>query len=332
LGYSLIEPEPENSETAFKRLSQPVEVIQARSDAAWKQFRNFKDTLTERGAELLLSDPSQHAVNTCVEASPAWGRDLAGDILRAEPHARARARNFALVLAQALAPHDAVLSEALYRSVVDLPGRLTLTSGHAKIPLDQMVAWQARASGGWDAIRRARLDLADNDHDLAREVLSATVAGQVLLLDDIVSEYLASSQPVTVARGLTILGFSAQSASTAEYLGKAATAPGFLGEAARKAKAAHDRAEWARTWRVRMIEAKDPTEYWQAGVLVAKLVDQRWDLWDLEPISGSLADQFDPLFEPNFRRRLERWEQKRKSTLFGQRLSTIHFTRDTEES
>lgn len=325
LGYSLNEPEAADSEEAFRRASQPIEQQQARNDAAWGQFRIFKDALTERGAELLLSEPNQRAIRACVTLSPSHGRDMADEIIRARPELRARARNFALVLAQELASHDGALSEALFSSVVDLNGRLTLTSGESKLRLDQLVAWRPDATEGWDTLRRRRLESADNDHDLALEVLSALIAGKGQFIESFAAECLADPQPVVVARGLTVLGFGLESAETTQRLVDASTGPGYLGQVAVKAREAYDRARWAKSWRHTMIRATDPSHYWRAGVLVAKLVDPRCDLWSDTVAPGSIAETFDPLFKAAFRRRMDRWAQKRKSSLFGLTLPTITF-------
>ena len=125
-------------------------------------------------------------------------------------------------------------------------------------------------------------------------------------------------EPEGIARALLVAGFSNQDDDNKDVIGCYGDAKGFIGEAYKAAKYAHDRDEWARYWFEGMCKADCPTEFWRYSILFTKIVDGRFTIWDSE-----YTRQEEPMrlfassIDEEAHRRMEKWRQNREQTLFG---------------
>ena len=163
-----------------------------------------------------------------------------------------------------------------------------------------------------------RLDLARNDHELATEVLAALLNREESTLRAFIRERLNKGEPEGIARALLVAGFSGQEDQNREVLGRHRDAKGFIGEAYKAAKYAHDRDGWARHWFEEMRKAGDPTEFWRYSVLFTKIVDGRFMIWSSEyERRGEPMALLASSIEEEVDRRIEKWRKHREKTLFG---------------
>ena len=125
-------------------------------------------------------------------------------------------------------------------------------------------------------LRIARLDEAQNDANLAKEVLAALQNGKANLIEAYVTSRLRAEEPAMVARALMVSGFSDKTGFNDTVLDQHKDTTGMIGEACEAALYAYDRNKWARHWYGKMTEATDPAEFWRYAVLFAKIVDARF--------------------------------------------------------
>ena len=131
-------------------------------------------------------------------------------------------------------------------------------------------------------------------------------------------ERLSKREPEGIARALLVAGFSSQQNHNKEVLVRYRDAKGFIGEAYKAAKYAHDRDAWARHWFEEMCKADWPTEFWRYSILFTKIVDGRFAIWSSEyEKRGKSIDLFGPSIDEEVNRRIEKWRKHREKTLFG---------------
>ena len=185
-------------------------------------------------------------------------------------------------------------------------------------PADQMALWKSAANSILDELRRARLERAVTDHDLAMEVLAAEQAGRHDILGAYIKDKCSSDTPAVVARGLMVAGFCDDREEPAHVLAAHAGRAGLIGEAHSAAEYAFERNRWARCWYQKMAETKDPVQYWVNKCLFAKIVDGRFYLWKRQTsVRSSPLFVYYEITEDAVKRRCERWKQKREEKLFG---------------
>ena len=160
--------------------------------------------------------------------------------------------------------------------------------------------------------------MARNDHELATEVLAALSSRGEAVLNEFIRERLDRGEPEGTARALLVAGFSNQHDHIRDVLASYRDAKGFIGEAYKAAKYAHDRDGWARYWFEEMCKADGPTEFWRYSVLFTKIVDGRFTIWSSEyERRGEPMALFAPSIDEEVNRRMEKWRKHREKTLFG---------------
>lgn len=130
-----------------------------------------------------------------------------------------------------------------------------------------------------EAICRQRLTSRRNDGDIAGEVLAASLCGKAHVVHEIIDQLLVSGHPADSCLAVTLAGYSDGSAEAAALIARFNGAEGFIGTAQKAAKVAHDKNAWSRFWHEQTRQAEDRLTFWQGSVLLAKIVDLRFDLW-----------------------------------------------------
>ncbi len=302
----------------LKGMAETPQQFHDRQEKAWASYRRFDQALTRDRARLVVDDVGFAALDRCVSGIPGWGEDLARRILSAPTGQRAHVRNMALRLARALSSMAPQLAADLYHAVENTHAYLTIHEGLGKIPLEVMSAWRAAENDVWIAIRRGRLDSAVTDEALAQEVLAALMAERQSTLTQYADDRLSAEEPVCIARGLMVLGLGV---STPEADGRIASfenVGGFIGAAAKAARHAFARDRWSRHWYGKMAVTHSGPEYWRLAVLLAKIVDARFDVWAKGvPRTGLPARRFGRMLLKDIENRVANWAGKRREKLLG---------------
>ena len=281
-------------------------------------FETFRKKLDQVNAGILVDDIAKEEFEAIVDADPdaadRWYRLFSG----LTEGGRQPVHNLILMLAYALRERCPKRTVTLLRAVYGQVGPIRFIVGRARVPLAAVIAWSAADSGAGREWCHERLSMARNDHELATEVLAALVSRGEAVLKEFIRERLGRGEPEGTARALLVAGFSNQDKHIRDVLAAYRDEKGFIGEAYKAAKYAHDRDRWARYWFEEMCKADGPTEFWRYSVLFTKVVDGRFTIWRSEyERRGEQMDLFAPSIEGEVNRRIERWRKHREKTLFG---------------
>ncbi|MGD9653479.1 MAG: hypothetical protein AB7V12_14035, partial [Candidatus Dadabacteria bacterium] len=164
------------------------------------------------------------------------------------------------------------------------------------------------------------------DYDLENVVLADYQFMKHVMLERYVDEKLATGEPSMIARALMVAGFSNKSSHAESVLEKYKNTVGFIGAACNAAMYAYERNVWAMHWFERMCQAKSAREFWCNSVLFTKVVDGRYSIWRSQyKIYKKPFMQFGASINEKLKKRIEKWQTKRKKTLYGQSLPSNSF-------
>jgi len=304
---------------AFKRMFESNEAREQRQERLLQAFNTFRAQLTQSKAEIILNR-FQLAEFDAIAASD---RNLAERwyqlFIDLPAGRRAGIHNLGLLLAHALAQWDAKKALHLFRILESDFAVVRTTEGHAAIPLSIIAPWSAQGDAELDDLRRARLDRAATDYEIGMEVIGALRVKKQLALERYVEARSESGHPAAIARALMVAGLSDSNPFNDRMLARFESSAGFIGRTRKAALYAYERNAWAHHWYSEMIRTQDRDEFWRCSVLFSKVVDGRFDIWDLsiqEP--GEPFRLFWPSVEDQLRYRFERWQNLRRKKLFGQ--------------
>ena len=321
--YSLLDESPRTQDLeAFARvLDQTDEEFQAAQRRAWAAFGAFESALSQDDARLAVENIGFEAADAFAAHNPAAAVLVARAMVAAPARLLPGLANFGLMLARAISAAEPALARDLFVRLENEAPYLRLVFGPARVPLAATALWRSAPYPELDALRKARLDRAATDHDLAQEAQAALDAGRGEVLEAYARDRLAQPRPVDVARGLIVLGFGAPSASADALLASYDGVQGLIGKAADAARFAYDRNQWALAWRDRMAGAETPSEVWRYSLLMNKIIDGRSSLWPAVPPEAKARwGRLAATIRDRTKRRIERWKSKRENTLFGGKL------------
>lgn len=303
---------------AFKRMQESPEAFEERQRQGWDAFFRFEAELTEQKARLIVDDVSSTALAAAIASSASWGIDAATVILGASEGKLHHAQNFGLKLARELSASHPELSKELFERICAMRGFVTVVYRPAGISLEALCAWGGATNPAWDELRVRRLDEAPTDKALALEVLAALTCEKAAVLHDYVVERLARPEPVSVSRALMVLGFSEPSDFADATIARFEHVGGLIGTAAAQARYAYERNVWSKHWYKLMGETNAGEEFWRWSVLLRRVVDGRFTVWQRAPneLSGPFA-LFGPLLEGEIEKQVKSWGKKREKRLAG---------------
>ena len=312
----------------FRRVSETDGQYEQRQKRHRDAFLTFKDRLTDQECHIILDHFGLDAFRTMTELNldlaDRW-YELLMDVTEAQLPV---VYNFVLLLAHALDSRCSARAAGLFRRIRNLHPMVRVTMGLPKVPLEAMAIWGGSDGDGLEDLRFQRLDGVGNDHVFSQEVLAAHLSGMASVIRQYIDAKLEVAEPAEVAHALMAAGFSDHSQYNENVLNRYGSADGFIGEVHDAARYAYDRNRWARHWFERMCGAHDNVDFWRFSILFTKIVDGRFDLWRSEYKEWSEPMRlFWPSVKNRLRNRLRKWENKRKSELFGQDVPDRVFLR-----
>jgi hypothetical protein len=228
------------------------------------------------------------------------------------------------VLLPAVSRHDPVLAARVFRKLSGVKPIVSVVFNPERTSLRLSSLFRAAAHSEIDSVRADEIDHCMDDGSIEEVVAAATISNQLGWLDQYVDSAVASKHPARQARALTIAGFRDASDQSVTLLTKCSWGTGFLGAAARAAKQAYERNEWARRWREIAASATMPANYWCNVQLMTDAADWRYSLWfgalgSEDGVASSLWFQFAPLAWRRLEARAQEKRKKRTDQLFGAR-------------
>lgn len=290
----------------------------ARQQRMSEAFQEFKNELSRADAMLVLSDLTLEGVKAMTKADPSLAPRWLGVLTSASDRQLQHLHQFAAELAIAAVALGMPGADALLNRALSLDPTVRRVQGNAKAPSIIMALWRDADSAPLRAICKRRLVSARSDAEIALEVMAAFLAVKDGLVAEVADELIATGQPANICRALMLSGYSDATAHAEMIIARFEGTEGFIGMAQRAAKEAYQRNGWARFWFARMLASAEPQEFWQASVLFLKVVDARFDIWKAKLGEGSdTFASFRPTIGDGLRRRIEKWQHKRKDKMFG---------------
>lgn len=326
---SLEDPPPRDQREQWDRFGETSTQFDERQKHLGRTYQSFTDDLTAADADLILADLTYGGVKALVEADSdaakrwLWMFDSVDDIQLRHLH------HVALQIGIALSVTGDATAAELVRRAINLTPTIRRVSGAAKLPAEALLVWANADTALVESICKRRLVSRHRDSDIALEVLAASLCGRQRLVEVVVDELLVRSEPIDVCLALTLSGFSDTSDHASAVLVRFEDAQGFIGQAYRGAKAAYERNIWSKVWFRRMRDAKDRESFWQASMMLSKIVDARLDVWSCSLGSGSeVSDAFELTVKAELERRIEKWQKEREKKLFGDATPSSAFLSD----
>lgn len=320
--FTIDEPEP-----IFHDLSKQLEYMSkaedfdARRHRCSTAFEAFKSQLTIEGTRILLDNWSLDAFAMLVANVADLAQEWFSLFMTAPDDAIPALHNLMVLLATALADSHPEHARLLRKKASRCEPFVRTFYGETELNLEILAIWYGADTAVQNRERFRRLDQAGSDHQISLEVLGALVHGKQELLNEYVADRISRPEPAYVARALMVAGFSDENPYSVEVLSRYEGASGFIGKAHRAALYAYQRNSWARTWFAQMCSTVDPKIFWQSGILLRKIVDSRFAVWNEKfERKGSVIQRFGNEVERGINNRYQQWERHRKDTLFGRKV------------
>jgi hypothetical protein len=196
-----------------------------------------------------------------------------------------------------------------------------ITFGDTDLDLEMLAIWYGADTPAMNRERFSRLDRAESDNQIALEVLGALVQGKQKLLNEYIVDRISRPEPANIARGLMVAGFSDDNSFATEVFSRYKGAKGFVGKALDAALYSYERNKWARVWFARMCSSDSHEIFWQSGILLRKIVDGRFAVWNRTfERNGGVIQRFRKEPERGIANRYRRWASHRKDKLFGRKI------------
>jgi hypothetical protein len=303
----------------FTTFAQGTEGGRMRDRQNRETAEDIERELNQAGAELICEAVTADLMEEIAKFAPSTIRAWCGLFLGLEREPLGRVHNVALLVARVLSREDAQSAVALFEKLDGTFPPIRVTVGAAGIPIAAESVWNAADNADIQRLRFARLDRARNDHEIAIEVLAALSATKGEALRDYVLDRRARPEPFHVARAAMVAGFSQGSPWAADTIEALRDCYGLLSSAYEAATHALSRHRWSTHWAWMMSESKAELDLWRFGTLLGVIVDGRCIDCDQRVPSQETRTfmRYRPTFDDTYRRRVNRWKEKRSKQLFG---------------
>jgi hypothetical protein len=324
---SLVDQPARDIRQAFENLGENDEAFQQRQKRSWQAFDRFVERITSADARVILDDFSWAGFDAILASNPGLTDGWKRSLLAARDEVFRAMHGFAAGLARAMAPTDPAGAAQLFARTASQRPFVNRVIGMSSIPAEAVATWSRASIAEVRELCFARLDGAANDSMIAAEVLAAHEAGAQAFVGEYLDARAGTGEPAKTARALLVCGFSDATDHASRLLQRFEGCYGFIGQAHHAATYAYRRNEWARHWYRKMKPATTGEEFWRCAVLLAKIVDGRFDLWkgDYGP-SGEVFMRFFATIEDGLESRVKKWQSARQSKLFGGDIPDPIFT------
>ncbi len=309
---------PGDIEQVMKHSNEGKKEYSERIKRIRESFREFKRKLSVGNAQIILDNFTLQEFRNIVEANEELASRWFQLIKEAKHSELSVLHNIGSMLAYSLSYHRPKDAELVYRRLKEVKPIVRVTYQVSSIDLESASIWKSADCEELNAMRRSRFDKAQNDAELANEVLSALQGAKNHIVEEYIKQNINSNIPSQIGRALMVAGFSDESDFNTSILNEYENHYGTIGEAHKAALYAYERNIWAKHWYQQMTMATDPSEFWCHAVLFTKIVDGRFYLWKKNCTSQQeLINLFAPSFDNSLRSRIKKWDKVRSKKLLG---------------
>lgn len=297
--------------------SPSLDAFAKRQRARSEEVDIYIKQLEAEGAQHLVQEPDRLALARLIERNQSKAIAWANRILAKNDQGRLAAiKNFALVLAEALADTDPTLTADLLNHFSGLDSPITITFGDARIPQEAITLFAGPDVEALSTLRKKALMQAKTDAELQTLIFAAEQAGHTSWLENWIANEVATDVPGRIARALMVEGLRNSESESSSLLSRDWES-GFLGEVTKHARFAYKRNIWAKTWANQALQATNPLDFWRWGELTVGIADVRACHWYDLHVDTPLVQRFGKELFGRIRTASEKRTKKRKDTLFG---------------
>ncbi len=329
--YSIEERQPTKKplNEFMKTFNEDDGAFEERQKRAHDAFSEFRKSLTTAKAHIILDRITFEEFDAIVRIAPNIGDEWYGLFLDMNNVQLRSLHNFVLMLSHTFSDQAPEKSVALIETLNYNQPLVSFVYGVSKLPLEAIIVWRGDCSPLIEKLRFQRLDAAENNFELSREVFAALKNNQHNDLEKYVAEKLSKSQPTEIARGIMVAGFSDYFDFNTDILQKFSGSEGLIGRAYDTAIFAYERNIWARYWYSKMCTTEDPQDFWRYSVLFMRIVDERFDIWEQTvPPRGKPIQTFGIIDTNKLRHRYDKWKKNRTKKLFGEEAPPAYFVQN----
>lgn len=296
----------------------PDESVEDRPKHSQNAYLTFRDALTIQKCDMIFSDFYLHKFRIIVKANEDLADRWYKMFIGLDKARLPVVHNLVLLLAHALGKSNPGKAAQLFHKVRDSNSSGRIPYNYASVSFDAMSIWGGPDDEILNELRFQRLDRTSNDHELSQEVLAAHLNDKQDLLRQYIEAKLKKEEPAEIARAIMVAGFSDHSEFNDGVLNQYQDTDGFIEDAYNAAQYAYERNSWARHWFAKMCEADEAHEFWRFSILLAKIVDRRYYIWQSKYTERNEPMQlFWTSIRSKLKDRFKKWESLRKEKLFG---------------
>lgn len=265
-------------------------------------------------ARMLIERVTINDLNLLVRTDPMALPQMLEILERANCIERTWLRNLALVVANLVSKDMPERAVALFQKALETQGFVTCALDD-DLTLEHEAIWSSAPSETMSDFWCLRLLNSGNDEILAREVVAAERFGAATFIRAFVEERADSGSTLDQAYAISVAGFSIQSGQLVGVIEDHLGDKGITGDAAKKAKTAHEAAQWAKKWVSDMCIAESPEEFWCCLIISKTCMDARVTTM---PILDTKWAHYAPLVSKVRKAAIDEQNKTRKKTLLGQ--------------
>ncbi|MDR8016535.1 hypothetical protein [Ectopseudomonas guguanensis] len=274
----------------------------------------FLEKLNNTDAELIIQNLTINDIKLLIRADPTVLSHMLDILECASATELSWLRSVALIVANIASTIASERAITLFQRALVVQGVVAHDRGD-DLTLEHEAIWSSAPSQKMELLWRDRLLQCDNDKILAQEVLAAERFGAMNFIRSFVEQHSRSASTLDQAYAITVAGFSLQSEQLLGVIESHMGDSGITGEAAKKAKAAHEAAQWGRKWVKDMCGAHSPEEFWRCLIIAQTCMDARTTT---EPIQATRWVPYAPLLSSVRSEAIKAQGKSREKTLLGQ--------------
>ncbi|UEG63301.1 hypothetical protein [Stutzerimonas chloritidismutans] len=274
----------------------------------------FLEKLKSTDAQLIIQNVTISDIKLLVRLDPTILPQMLEILECASATELAWLRSVAFIVANIASTISSERATALFQRTLAIQGIVTHDRGDG-LTLEHEAIWSSAASQKMELLWRDRLLQCGNDEILAQEVLAAERFGSVDFIRSFVEQQSRSASTLDQAYAIGVAGYSLQSEQLLGIIESHMGDSGITGEAAKKAKAAHEAAQWGRKWVRDMCAAQSPEEFWGCLIIAKTCIDARITT---ESIQGTRWAPYAPLLRSVRSEAIKEQGKSREKILLGQ--------------
>lgn len=307
---------------SIESLVEDRKAFKNRQERNHESFRVFQQRLTSLNIQHAVDNFSTDEFRAIISANNKILDEWYEIIINLPTNKLRFFSNIGLLIARQYGTIDPEKSRNLYSLLKDLEPYIRFTLGRESTPMDSISLWSGDDDPSINQLRFERIDKAGNDDQISIEVLSAFRNSKDKLIQDYVNKKISVGEPSMIARALMVCGFSLENENVKKILDEYKDTSGFIGLAHESAMYAYERNIWAKKWFDNMCKTSSNQKFWSNSILFSKIVDARFVIWSSNyNMKGKPIKVFGATINNRINRRIKKWRDKRKKTLFGGRIT-----------